>query len=1115
MRAVALLLLPLCLAAAPPVERDRQLDELSALWSFYRFQLIQDGRVVEPDEGRITTSEGQGYAMLRAVWSNDPATFEAVWKWTRQNLRVRGAALFAWKWKDRVLDKNSATDADTDIALALILASRRFENPGHLEEARRILADIWSQEILHTDALDLVTAGNWAVHEPFPTIHVAYLAPYAYQVFAGVDARYPWQSLVKSSYQVLHWLYFDEGLRAPPEIIYADRRSGELMLKRPGAKASDYGYDAVPLFWRVALDQVWFGRREGKLRQKMLSFFEEEWRDRGKILERYTTAGEPLSSLEGLPQTVAVHALARIESPSLAEELRTQKLDALWEKALAGAETPYYLHNWLWFDRALDLHALRHFDEFLGFLRPFDFATFSARFPWVLLGVTLLLGLLARRGRPFKLGFLAGAFAIAVRYLFWRARNTLNFYETAGPFISIVLLLAEVYSFSTVALLVLQVGTRVRKARPRPPMPQPEPAVDIFIPIYSESLDILDKTLTAAVAIRYTNKRIHVCDDSHRAEVARLAAEHGAGYIPGPKKHAKAGNLNNAMSKTTGELLLVFDTDHLPVRSFLEETVPFFADPQVGILQTPHHFYNQDIFQRALCAGREIPNEQDMFNHAIQAGRDGWGGSFFVGSGALFRRAAMDAVGGFQLLSITEDIHTSQHIHAKGYRSVFVDKDLAVGLTAENLSGYLVQRRRWMLGCLQIFFKDNPLLLRGLPLRHRLGYFASLYYFFFPLARVVFWITPLYFLFFHLHPLFTEVSVLLAFLVPYLIVLPLVTRVLLPGWPRLLWGTLYETVVSFTLVRAMLDLVLPSRLGFKVTPKGVVSEQRRFDFVSSRLTLIATALTLAAVAKGLFEFRFFGIEKDAYFINLVWAIANLLELLVALLVAWESPQRRAEERFARKSLIGVRAGGSYFEAPALDVSLSGIGFERQDAREWPREAELDFVGTGLTVLARLVYEDRGRCAYRLEALPAETRRALVRLFFSAPEAWAREHQTHTRSAVAMAFWFLAGVVRAVLPLRPRRRLRERRRSLQRVRLVAQGGGRTLLLRDHGASGLGLLVRGAPLDAEALLPVLMPGAPVRWARVVHQRKWLPGVWRVGLRFTGELHEEERADVYLAA
>lgn len=109
-----------------------------------------------------------------------------------------------------------------------------------------------------------------------------------------------------------------------------------------------------------------------------------------------------------------------------------------------------------------------------------------------------------------------------------------------------------------------------------------------------------------------------------------------------------------------------------------------------------------------------------------------------MGSGAVFRRAALESVGGFKLLSITEDIHTSQHVHAAGWRSAFVDEDLAVGLSAENLASYIVQRRRWMLGCLQIFFRDNPLFCRGLSLRQRLGYFASLYHFFYPLPRVIF-----------------------------------------------------------------------------------------------------------------------------------------------------------------------------------------------------------------------------------------------------------------------------------------------------------------------------------------------------------------------------------------
>ncbi|MDP3595760.1 MAG: glycosyl hydrolase family 8, partial [Nitrospirota bacterium] len=116
-----------------------QLDDLSALWSFYKQTYIQHGRVVSLDEQGITTSEGQGYAMLRAVWSNDRTTFNTVWAWTKQHLQVRDDKLFAWKWKGVVLDNNSATDADTDIALALILAARRFDHPPFEREALTIV----------------------------------------------------------------------------------------------------------------------------------------------------------------------------------------------------------------------------------------------------------------------------------------------------------------------------------------------------------------------------------------------------------------------------------------------------------------------------------------------------------------------------------------------------------------------------------------------------------------------------------------------------------------------------------------------------------------------------------------------------------------------------------------------------------------------------------------------------------------------------------------------------------------------------------------------------------------------------------------------------------------
>ncbi|MBH0192339.1 MAG: glycosyltransferase [Nitrospira sp.] len=626
------------------------------------------------------------------------------------------------------------------------------------------------------------------------------------------------------------------------------------------------------------------------------------------------------------------------------------------------------------------------------------------------------------------------------------------------------------------------------------------PTVDVLIPIYSESCAILEQTLIGACAMTYGPKRIYVLDDSHRNEVAQLASRFGATYIRGPRKHAKAGNLNHALTQTDGELIVVFDTDHIPVTSFLQETVPFFADPHMGFVQTPHHFYNQDIFQRALRTSPHIPNEQDMFNHAIQGARQSWGGSFFVGSGAVFRRTAIMALNGFKLMSITEDIHTSQHLHAHGWKSAFVDKDLAVGLTAENLASYLVQRRRWMLGCLQIFFKDNPLFCRGLSIRHRVGYFASLYYFFFPVARVIFWITPLYFLLFHLHPIFADVSILLAYLLPFLVLVPLISSVLLPGWPRLLWSTVYETTVCFPLFRSMFDLLLPKRMGFKVTPKGLVSHSRSFDWRSSAGLLAATTITLLALGKGLWEFWYFGIEKDAYFFNLSWAAINLIGLGAGLLMAWEQPQRRAEERIRKAIPLRLEAEGYSLDGLSRDVSLTGLSLETAHTDSIPSIVNLTIhTIPPFTCQARVVYHEplagRARCGLAFADLNEEHRRTMVLTIFADPATWSAAHRTNVRSRLLMAGHLLTGLWRSLTPLRTRRR-RNPRRGLYRLGTVQiQDHRRTVLLRNRSTCGIGLLMFGPPLPSNEDWIIQDTTGSARY-KSCYSKLVAPGIWRSG-------------------
>lgn len=1091
----------------------RQLDDLSALWSYYRHKYIVDGRVVSWDEQGITTSEGQGYAMLRAVWSNDRSTFDRVWSWTKQNLQIRHDKLFAWKWRGKVLSSHSATDADQDIALALILGSRRFDQPAYQQEALAILTSIWDLEILHLDSRDYVIAGDWVTDEVYPVIHVAYLAPYAYEVFAAIDPHHPWHRLIESSYELLHWIYDIKQLPVPPEILYLDKERGEILLTHPTKKEpAVFSYDAVPLFWRVALDATWFGRTQGALRSKMLEFFVKEWQRGGKFLDRYALDGTPLSSNEGLPLYAAVHALAHVEGHSLARLLSETKLGPLHAKALAAMPLPYYLHNWLWFDRAVTLQQARHYDEFLGFLRPFDFTGFSAHVPWELFGVTLILFLTARWHPVLKLTFLLCGVTLCVRYLHWRLFNTLNVVETGGLFISLSLWCAELYAFSTVLLLAIQVGIGRRRTPRTPPAMLDGFAlsVDVFIPIYSESCDILEKTLIAAAAMDYPHKRLYVLDDSHREEVARLAACYEATYLKGPRKYAKAGNLNHALPQTSGELIAVFDTDHIPTTTFLKETIPYFADPKLGFVQTPHHFYNRDIFQRTLSTSPRIPNEQDMFNHAIQGGRDGWKGAFFVGSGAVFRRAAIMELNGFNLMSITEDIHTSQHLHARGWTSVFVEKDLVVGLTAENLASYIVQRRRWMLGCLQIFFKDNPLLCRGLPFRHRLGYFASLYYFFFPVARVVFWITPLYFLLFHLHPILSDVSILVAYLLPFIVVVPMMSSVLLPRWPRLLWSTVYESTVCFPLFRSMFDLLLPRQLGFKVTPKGVLSARRSFDWRSSVTLLLATAITLGGIGKGIWEFRYFGIEKDAYFFNLGWAMLNAIGLVAGLFMAWEKPQRRREERVLKPLPFVLTAEGFSQQVTSHDISLTGMSFHEVSWTTIPPLIEVSMQGTiPFTCQARVVYHEalsrrRARCGLEFLHLNEGQRRHMVLTLFADPTTWQDAHTKRIRSSVVMAGHLLAGLLTSMRPDHLRRR-RTPRQAAWRISGIRTGDhSLTAFVRDSSEHGFGVLVRGRTIPDTTPWVLSRNAYQQIPCQLVYRKRLFPSVWRLGFQVIGSPH-----------
>src|SRR5262249_4924596 len=213
----------------------------------------------------------------------------------------------------------------------------------------------------------------------------------------------------------------------------------------------------------------------------------------------------------------------------------------------------------------------------------------------------------------------------------------------------------------------------------RPPAPvRALPSVDVFVPTYNEPVEIVRRTLIGAIAIDYPRKQVFLLDDGRRPAFEALARELGCFYLTrSDNAHAKAGNLNAALKRTHGELVAIFDADHVPVRGFLRKTVGYFEDAGVAFVQTAQHFFNPDPYERNLNLQGRIAPEQTFFYHVIQPGNDFWNSAFFCGSSAVLRRSAVQSIGGFKTQTVTEDAHTALELHAAGGRSVYLALPLA------------------------------------------------------------------------------------------------------------------------------------------------------------------------------------------------------------------------------------------------------------------------------------------------------------------------------------------------------------------------------------------------------------------------------------------------------
>ncbi|MGO3275270.1 UDP-forming cellulose synthase catalytic subunit [Halomonas sp.] len=593
----------------------------------------------------------------------------------------------------------------------------------------------------------------------------------------------------------------------------------------------------------------------------------------------------------------------------------------------------------------------------------------------------------------------------ATRYLYWRVTETLITDGFIEPILSFGLLAAEGYCWVVLVLSFFQSAWLLdRKVVPLPKDITKWPTVDVYIPTYNESLDVVRDTVLAAQNIDYPADKVNVylLDDGKRAEFSAFASQAGVGYITRTdNKHAKAGNLNNALQKTSGELICIFDCDHIATRAFLQATVgSFLVDQKQALIQTPHHFYSPDPFERNLVSGREVPHEGELFYGPIQKGNDYWNAAFFCGSCAVIRRSALEEIGGFAVETVTEDAHTALKLQRKGWSTAYLGIPLAAGLATERLALHIVQRARWARGMTQILRRDNPLLGRGLSIPQRLCYLSAMLHFQFPLVRFIFLTAPLAYMLFGLNIIQASPQAVAVYVLPHLFAAVYTNAKLVGQYRYTFWNEIYETVLTFHLLKpSLVTLFNPNRGKFDVTEKGGRLEQSFFDFNVTRPHLFLLALLAAGLVWGVVRLVWWnpeGEQASVLLFNVAWASFSAIFLMAAIAVGSEQKQVREYVRIKLSRPVVLHLSGGY-TLSSTTQNLSMGGMQLAAVAGFSKDARIDFIemefdGNPILFPVHIVSRDAQQIRLRFGTLNVVQRRQLVKLVMGRADAWLQKRK---------------------------------------------------------------------------------------------------------------------------
>lgn len=591
---------------------------------------------------------------------------------------------------------------------------------------------------------------------------------------------------------------------------------------------------------------------------------------------------------------------------------------------------------------------------------------------------------------------MAGLAVFVLRYFWWRVTETLIPPEGAGLLLVGILLVfaIELASWFDAGVLFAQLARRTNRSdeadaherRLRALPPSDLPHVDVLIATFNEPLDVLERTIIGAKTLDWPADRlhVHVLDDGSRGWLEDYCRDQKVGYLTRPDNaHAKAGNINAALKRTSSEFFMILDADFIPQRNMLFRMVGFFDNPKVGIVQAPHEFFNFDPLQTNLAMRSSLPSDQKMFFREIMRGRDGWDCAFCCGSNSVTRRSAIDEIGGAMPTgSITEDMLLTLAFLRKGYVTRYLCERLAVGLAPESLDAFFVQRSRWAQGALQILYLKEGPFGPGLTLAQRLMFMPT-HWLTQSLMQTTALMLPVLYLLFGFIPMVLENwTDLFAYQLPAIFASILCLRKLAPTAYFAAPATILATLQSVRFLPMLLKtLVKPHGHKFRVTPKGTATSDTTYDSFTLRMCMIMMWGMTLGYALAMWGGVAGDGQKQLFPVVSIWSVVNGIILAGVLTVAFSRRVPRKEERFYLRSparIFGI--SGEVHLVETLDVSMSGARIEGAElaGQSW---YALQFPGVA-PILAFARWSRNGSCGLEFFHFDDAARQELIALIFT-------------------------------------------------------------------------------------------------------------------------------------